>query len=164
MYDPNDGGHSNRIYVGTENGGIFRSDDRGGTWSANISSSELPGFTITRLATSPRNANVVYATVANFATSHVFRSQDGGDTWDDIDNGQLPRVPHHVVTVIDRSGVDELYVGTDVGVFVSDNGGQTWRNISRNLPNSMVVDLVHHTTQNTLVAATYGRSMWRVQL
>jgi photosystem II stability/assembly factor-like uncharacterized protein len=155
---------SDRIYVGTENGGIFRSDDRGQSWSANISSSELPGFTITRLATSPRDANVIYATVANFGPSHVFRSLDGGHTWDDIDHGQLPGVPHHVVAVIDRNGTDELYVGSDAGVFTSDTGGQTWRNISRNLPNTMVVDLVHHAAQNTLVAATYGRSMWRLKL
>jgi photosystem II stability/assembly factor-like uncharacterized protein len=155
---------SKRIYVGTENGSIFRSEDGGDTWSANIASSDLPGFMVTRIATSPRNRDVVYVTLANFTDSHVFRSTDGGSTWEDIDKGQLPRVPHHVVAVISRNGVDELYVGNDVGVFASRDDGLTWTNISRNLPHVMIVDLVHHIGGNTLVAATYGRSLWRLKL
>jgi photosystem II stability/assembly factor-like uncharacterized protein len=152
---------SNRVYVGTENGGIFRSDDGGDTWSANIVSSEIPGFSITRLATDPKNADVVYVTIANFAASHVFRSRDGGNTWEDIDSGRLPRVPHHVITTVEQSGKLHLYVGNDVGVFAS---GGTWSNISGNLPHVMVVDLVHQIDDNTLTAATYGRSLWRMRL
>ena len=155
---------SNRIYVGTENGGIFRSDDRGNTWTANIGGPDLPGFTVTRLASSPSDADIVYATFANFGVSHVYRTANGGLTWQDIDKGQLPDVPHHVIAVIDRSGSDELYVGNDLGVFSSDDGGLTWKNQSHNLPNTMVIDLVHHAGQNALLAATYGRSMWRLHL
>ena len=87
---------SKRVYVGTENGGFFRSLNGGDTWSPNLSSSILPGHTITRLETSPTDAKVIYATIANFGHSHVFRSRDGGTTWEDIDRGQLPNVPHHV--------------------------------------------------------------------
>jgi photosystem II stability/assembly factor-like uncharacterized protein len=155
---------SRRIYAGTENGGIFRSEDGGDNWTPNIAGSELPGYEITRLATSPRDAKVLYATVANFPSSHVFRSRDGGDTWEDIDNGQLPRVPHHVVVVVPRNGREELYVGNDAGVFSSPDDGHTWINVTRNLPNVMVVDLVHHLAEDTLIAATYGRSLWRLKL
>ena len=155
---------SRRVYVGTENGGIFRSDDGGSTWSANIAGSELPGFTITRLIVSPRDAGVVYATVANFGSSHVFRSTDGGHSWQNIDNGQLPRVPHHALVIIDAGGTDDVYVGSDGGVFRTTDGGLTWTNLSGTLPNVMVVDLVHHVTENALIAATYGRSMWRLRL
>jgi photosystem II stability/assembly factor-like uncharacterized protein len=156
--------NSRRVYVGTENGGIFRSDNGGQTWSANMSGSLLPGFTITRLETSPANADVVYATVANFARSHVFRSGDGGATWADIDKGQLPGVPHHSIVVIPRDGVERLYVANDVGVFMSDDDGTRWWNVSGNLPNTMAVDLVHHKVADTLLAATYGRSLWRLKL
>ena len=71
-----------RIYVGTENGGLFRSVDGGDTWSANISSSILPGHTITRIESHPNDANLLYVAVANFGHPHVFRSKDGGDNWD----------------------------------------------------------------------------------
>ena len=152
---------SQRIYVSTENGGIFRSTDRGKTWSANISSSVLPGHTVTRLETSPIDANRVYATVANYGHSHVFRSNDGGLTWSDIDRGQLPDVPHHAIA-ISRAAPDTLYVATDAGVFISRDAGATWANLSGNLPHTMVVDLVYHEKDRTLMAATYGRSLWRL--
>jgi len=151
------------IYVGTENGGIFRTVDGGGAWSANISSATLPGYTLTRLTTSPSNARVVYATVANFDCSHVFRSIDGGNTWEDIDKRQLPNVPHHVVVAVSSASGDRLYVGNDAGVFAWDSKA-TWMNLSRNLPHTMVVDLVLHEGSKTLFAATYGRSIWRLQL
>src|SRR3954451_1019902 len=155
---------SKRVYAGTENGGIFRSDDGGETWSANIAGTELPGFAITRLTVSPRDEDVLYVTVANFGPSHVFRSTDGGHHWADIDKGQLPRVPHHACVVIEGGGVDRVYVGSDAGVFGTEDGGLTWSNLSGTLPKVMVVDLIHHATDNALIAATYGRSMWRLRL
>lgn len=156
--------NTQRVYAGTENGGIFRSDDGGATWTANISGPELPGFAITRLTVSPRNADIVYAAVANFGPSHVFRSNDGGNTWQDIDKGQLPRVPHHALVVVDDAGTDHVYAGNDAGVFHTRDGGVTWSNMSGTLPSVMVVDLIRHAGDNALIAATYGRSMWRLRL
>jgi photosystem II stability/assembly factor-like uncharacterized protein len=151
-----------RVYVGTENGGFFRSLDGGGTWSPNISSSILPGHTITRLETSPKDARLVFATVANFGHSHVFRSADGGTTWEDIDRGQLPDVPHHALLIREEEP-GKLYVGNDAGVFVLDVASGMWMNATKNLPNAMVVDLVYHTKDAALLAATYGRSIWRLK-
>jgi photosystem II stability/assembly factor-like uncharacterized protein len=152
-----------RIYVGTEHGGIFRSTDGGANWSANLSSSVLPGYTITRLCASPTDAERLYATVANFGHSHVFRSDDGGTSWQDTDRGQLPDVPHHAVE-IPPAAPDTVIVCNDVGVFASRDGGGTWLNITRNLPNVMVVDLVYQERDKTLSAATYGRSLWRLRV
>ena len=152
-----------RIYVATENGGIFRSLDGGDHWSANVASTTLPGHTVTRLATSPVDAGVVFATVANFGHGHVFRSRDGGIVWEDVDKGQLPDVPHHAVA-IRPDAPTTIYVCNDVGVFVSLDGAMTWNNLTRNLPAVMVVDLVYHQGDRTLTAATYGRSLWRLAL
>lgn len=154
---------SKRVYVGTENGGFFRSLDGGRKWSPNLSSSTLPGHTITRLESHPKKADVVYATVANFGHSHVFRTKDGGLTWEDIDKGQLPDVPHHVA-VIRADDPNKVYVGNDAGVFVLDTVAGVWLNLTKNLPNAMVVDLVYHDKEGTLSAATYGRSIWRIKL
>ena len=144
-------------------GGFFRSTDRGATWSANLASTELPGHTITRLEAKPDNANVVYATLANSGHSHVFRSNNGGLLWEDVDKGQLPDVAHHSI-VIPPDAPNTLYVCSDVGVFVTFDAGQTWMNLTRNMPNAMVVDLVWHRTARTLTAATYGRSIWRMKV
>ena len=154
---------SKRIYVGTENGNIFKSVDAGANWSQNLSNTTIPGFTITRIKASPDDADRVFVTVANFGATHVFRSDDAGVNWTDVDNGALPDVPHHAIA-ISESQPDTLFVANDVGVFVSANAGSAWRNLTGNLPNVPVIDLVHHDATNTLLAATYGRSIWKIEL
>jgi photosystem II stability/assembly factor-like uncharacterized protein len=154
---------SDRIYVGTENGSIYRSTDAGANWSGNLASSTLPGVTITRLESRPDDADVLYATVANFGNSHVFRSADGGLNWVDIDNGQLGDAPLHSIAV-PVAHPTRVYACGDLGVFVSDDEGATWANLTANLPPVIVVDLVYQETDHTLTAATYGRSVWRLQV
>jgi photosystem II stability/assembly factor-like uncharacterized protein len=151
------------VYVGTEKGGIYRSKDGGNTWSEDLASPALPGFTITRILTSPSNAQIVYATVANSNARHVFRSRDGGLTWLDIDRGQLPDVPHHAIA-IPRIRPSTLYVCSDAGVHTSSDAGVTWKSLTRNLPTVPIVDLVYHEVDGTLTAASYGRSIWRLKV
>ena len=153
--------NSKLVYVGTENGGIFRSIDGGNSWSGDLSG-PVPGFTVTRLLTSPNNGNVVYATIANFGNSHVFRSSDGGQTWVDIDQRRLPDVPHHAIAIPAKKP-STLYVCSDAGVHVSPDAGGTWHNLTRNLPTVPIVDLVYHDADATLTAASYGRSLWRLK-
>src|SRR4029079_18980111 len=105
----------------------------------------------------------LYATVANFGHSHVFRSRDGGHTWEDVDKGHLPDVPHHA-SEIPAHAPETVYVCSDAGVFASPDGGGSWSNLTRNLPNVMVVDLVYHAKDRALAAATYGRSIWRLAI
>ena len=155
--------NSKMVYVGTEKGGIYRSQDGGNTWSGDLASPALPGFTVTRILTSPTNAQIVYATVANFNARHVFRSKDGGSTWLDIDRGQLPDVPHHAIAIA-HAKPSTLYVCSDAGVHVSPDAGNTWKSLTRNLPTVPIVDLVYHDVDGTLTAASYGRSIWRLKV
>lgn len=151
----------NAVYIGTENGGFFRSLDGGRTWSGDLAGA-LPGRTITRLSTPGNAARTVYASVAHFGSSHVFMSNDAGDSWTDIDRGRLPDVPHHAIAISARRP-RTLFIANDVGVFVSTDAGGTWNDLSRNLPNVPVVDLVFHDRDQMLLAATYGRSAWRIK-
>jgi photosystem II stability/assembly factor-like uncharacterized protein len=155
---------SRRIYVGTENGGFFRSTDRGSTWSDNLGDTVLPGRSITRVQSRADNPDIVYATVANYGNGHVFRSDDGGLTWADADPGKsLPDVPFHSIA-IPTANPDTIYTCSDAGLFVSADEGRTWANLTGNLPNVIVTDLVYHDSDRTLTAATYGRSIWRLSL
>ena len=149
------------IYVGTENGGIFRSQDAGDTWSGDLSGN-IPGFNITRLFASPDDPATVYVTVANAGASHVYRSNDAGDTWDDIDKRRLPDVPHHAIAIPNEKP-RTVFVASDAGVFVSTNAGGSWNDLTRNLPNVQIVDLVYHDRDQTLLAASYGRGLWRIK-
>ncbi|MFN0184270.1 MAG: WD40/YVTN/BNR-like repeat-containing protein [Aquabacterium sp.] len=151
------------IYVGTENGSFFRSTDGGATFSGNLAGSVLPSVTITRIETHPADARRVYVTSANFGNRHVFRSTDGGLTWSDIDGGALPDAPHHAL-LLRPDAPGELWVCSDAGVHVTRDDGATWLNATGALPRTMVVDLVYHRASRTLYAATYGRSIWKLQL
>lgn len=154
---------SKSVYVGTENGGFFASADGGQTWSANLAGSALPGVMITRIDTLPTNGKTIFVTVGNFGNAHVFKSSDAGQSWVDIDGGQLPDVPHHAVLVRPDAPA-HIYVCNDAGVFVSQDGGTTWMNSTLKLPNVMIIDLVYHEASKTLYAASYGRSIWRLKL
>ena len=102
-------------------------------------------------------------TVAGTGASHVFLSVNGGLTWVDIDQGKLPAVPHSAV-VVPPDDPNALYVANDAGVYVTNDSGNSWTNLTRNLPNVMVVDLVYHQGEGMLWAATYGRSIWRIKI
>ena len=149
-----------RIYVATENGGFFRSLDGGATWSANLAGS-LPGHTITRISASPIDGLRVFVSVANFGHPHVFRSDDGGSSWRDADRGQLPNVPHNAL-LVRPDAPNIVYACSDAGVYVSGDAGVSWANLTRNLPRVMVIDLVFHRAKKWLLAATYGRSCYRL--
>jgi hypothetical protein len=91
---------------------------------------------------------------------HVFRSQDMGDTWQDIDGGQLPNVVFYAA-VYQTQPPYRLFVAGDLGVWTEMEAG--WLNINGNLPSVVVSDLVYHHKEGTLTAATYGRGVWRMR-
>jgi uncharacterized protein (TIGR03437 family) len=125
------------------------------------------GF-VSSLTFDPINKNIVYATYSTFGGSHVWRSQDGGQTWTTLDGsgtGALPDVPAHSL-VIDPSNTSRLYLGTDVGVFVSNDGGANWAVENTGFPNVITETLKLHVVngETWLYAFTHGRGAWRVRL
>src|SRR5260370_38778784 len=91
---------------------------------------------------------------------HVFRSQDMGHTWEDIDCGWLPNVVFYAAAY-ETHPPYRLFVAGDTGVWAETEG--KWLNISGNLPNVVVSGLVYHHKDRTLTAATYGRGVWRMR-
>jgi len=154
---------SKYVYIGTRSGAIHLSTDGGSSWSGDLSGATVPNLKISRIKTSPTNAKHVIAVVANFGVSHVFRSEDAGRTWEDIDCGRLPDVPHHSIAIPTRHG-KEVYVANDAGVWVSPDFGSTWRDLTGHLPNVGIVDIVYHDADDLLTAATYGRSIWQIEI
>jgi len=92
------------------------------------------------------------------ALPHVYRSTDGGSAWEDI-SGNLPDAPVNDI-IVDPALDSTLYLATDFGVFVTRTLGEYWQMLGDDLPNVPVVDLDFHQPTRTLVAATYGRSMY----
>ena len=166
----------NVIYVGTDDGLLWRTGDLGGSWSLLTDLDEdgdgpdeagtngLPNEWVTRIAVDPADANVVYATFSEFRkgsnAARVVRSTDGGATWASI-SGNLPAAP--VIDIVLLPG-GKLAVGTDVGVFLSSDGGETWLTVGDNMPAVPVLDLRYHQGTNTLTAATFGHGIQRIAL
>jgi photosystem II stability/assembly factor-like uncharacterized protein len=91
-------------------------------------------------------------------TPYVWKSEDYGATWKDIS----ANIPLGTVNVVREDPVnkDILYAGTDVGVYVTTNGGKSWEVLGSNLPSCFVHDLIIHPRDNIIVIATHGRGMY----
>lgn len=152
--------NSQFIYVGTDDGNVWRTENAGGGWIS--ISAGLPLRWVTRMAVDPYDEGIVYITLSGYRYDnylpHVFRSTDGGGNWQDI-TGDLPEAPANDI-IVDPSLDSTLYLATDFGVFVTRNLGQNWSMLGDNLPNVPIVDLDFHQPTRTLIAATYGRSMY----
>lgn len=152
----------NVIWVGTDDGKISVTTNSGFTWNP---SSDIPSRWITSVAANPFDVNSAYATLSGFRygenIGHVYKTNNSGMNWNNI-SGNLPDIP--VNDIIIHPVTNDLYIATDVGVFVSKNDGQNWETYCEGLPNVVITDLDFHEGSATLLAATFGRSMYKVIL
>jgi hypothetical protein len=143
---------------------VWRSTNAGVAWTEITGT--LPLRWVTRVTADPIDPATVYVTLSGFtqdlAGAHVFRSTDRGSHWQDI-SGNLPDAPVNDV-VVDPGDPQTLYLGTDTGVWLTRNLGASWAPLGQGMPLQAVFDLMLHAGSRTLVAATHGRSMWRLDL
>ncbi len=154
----------NIIYAGTDDANVWVTLNGGTNWT-NISYS-LPERWVTRVAVDPYDAMIAYVTLSGYRYDeylpHVFRTTDAGTSWQDI-SSNLPEAPVNDI-IVDPDKAGRLYVGTDIGVFYTDSLGLSWGYLGTAMPNSPITDLVLHNPTRTLIAATYGRSMYSIDL
>jgi len=127
--------------------------DGGENW-ASINS---PGY-VSFMAVDPRDPNVLYVTRGGFeAGQKVFVTTDGGNQWANI-SGSLPNFPVNCI-LVDPDRPDDVYIGTDLGVFVSSNGAD-WLPFNQGMPIVIVRDLAIQRETRQLLAGTFGRGLW----
>lgn len=163
------------LYTGASDGAVAVSSNVDGTGVATwtrIDAAPLPNRAITgiQVLESDATGNTAYVTVSGFngntptAPGHVFKTTTGLSgvaNWVNI-SGNLPDVPVNAI-IVDRVGTQEvLYIGTDIGVFRSRDGGKKWYIISRGLPVVTVFGLERNRTTGQIVAATHGRGMFEL--
>ncbi|MDQ1266512.1 MAG: hypothetical protein QG635_1664, partial [Bacteroidota bacterium] len=85
-----------------------------------------------------------------------------GQNWQNI-SGDIPNVPINTI-VLKSGGDDELYIGSDIGVFRRDSVKKEWEIFGSGLPNVIVNEQEIHYPTGKLRAATYGRGIWETQL
>jgi hypothetical protein len=156
------------IAIGTDRGHITRVVDSGSS-ALNTSFKTPRNGWVTSIAFDPLDDNVRYATYGNFGGAHVFRSIDSGATWQSLDGSGpagLPDIPVHSI-VVDPDDRQRLYLGTDLGVILSLDGGRTWMSEETGFGPAVTMWLSLIRTpagQKQLFAFTHGRGAWRVTL
>ncbi|MFQ5639334.1 MAG: T9SS type A sorting domain-containing protein [bacterium] len=141
--------------------GVFRSKNAAADMT-NITA-DLPDRFPVDIAVDPNNDDIVYVTFSGFGTSHLFKSTDEGNQWQDI--GQtLPDVPTSAV-VVDPLFPEHIYVGNDLGVYLSIDGGLSWQEFMAGMPDAMLVmDLSISPVNRKLRAATHGNGVFERDL
>ena len=150
------------IYVGTDDGNVQVSKDGGNSFS--LISQKLPkGLYVSRVIASKYNVARVYVTLNGYRNDHfnayVYQSDDYGTTWKQI----MKDLPSEPVNVIKEDAVSEqvLYVGTDGGLYVSLDGGNSSMAWTKGLPASVPVhDLEIHPRDHEIILGTHGRSLY----
>jgi hypothetical protein len=162
--------NGNRVLAGTNTGFIYRNDNATAANNQTVWTGTQPRSNsyVSWLAHDPTNQNVAYATYSTFGGTHVWKSVDGGTTWTGLDGtapNNLPDVPVHCL-VVDPNNTTRLYIGTDVGVFSSLDGGVNWAKENTGFANVITESLSINSSGSTrfLFAFTHGRGVWRVAL
>jgi hypothetical protein len=169
-------GDSNTVYMGGQTGSVWRNSAALAATSATTWASSKPrpadSNYVSWVAVDPLVKTTVYATVSTFnaaGTGHVFKSINGGVTWSNIDGSGatgIPDTPVHTIA-IDPANGQRMYIGSDIGVFVTTDGGATWNRENTGFANVSVDSLKVLSLPGGvryLYAFTHGRSAWRVQL
>ncbi len=155
---------SSTLWAGTDDGRMHITQNGGESWQE-ITPGRMPrGGTVSKIEVSPHTAGTAYAAVYRYReddfSPYIFKTEDHGGSWTSLTEGENSIPDDHPVRVVredvEREGL--LYAGTEFGLFVSFDDGESWQPMQLNLPTTPVTDLKVHG--NDLVVATQGRSFW----
>ena len=154
----------NRLFVGSTGGRVLRLDNANATPTVtNITGAGFPtGFV--RCVNVGSSDNTIVATFSNFGLAQVWVTNDGGTNWTNID-GNLPDMPVWWA-MFDPTNDNKLYIGTETGLWTTDliNGGNTVWLPDPGLPTTRIAMLRMRTSDNTVVASTYGRGLFTARI
>ena len=153
---------SDLIYVGTDDGNVWLTSNGGTDWN-NISVG-IPNRWVTKVLADRDNVNRVFVTLSGYRygedNGNVYRSSNRGQVWGAI-GASLPDIPINDI-VKDANGI--TYLGTDIGVFAAATEAYNWEVLDGNMPSVVVNDMHLHEPSETLYVATYGRSIYKLDV
>jgi len=148
------------IWTGTDDGLIWRTQDGGGHWQ-NVTPKELNSWSkVGIIDASPFDAGSAYVAIDRHRLDdqkpYVYRTRDGGKSWQEIVNG----LPEQAINVVRADPVRKglLFAGSERGMYFSFDDGEYWQPLQQNLPATSVRDITIH--DNDVVIATHGRGIW----
>ena len=138
----------------TAGGGIAISTNGGADWL--LRHDAIPEGYVTSVRSFEQDE--LYATISTFGVDKVWHSTDLGISWQNI-NGNLPDIP--VTDIFVRDGI--IVIGTDLGVFVSEDDGTSWLLMENGMPTVPIERLYFNERTGVLRAYTHGRGMYDLQ-
>ncbi|MBS1705196.1 MAG: hypothetical protein JST40_04935 [Armatimonadetes bacterium] len=135
------------------------------TWTDidnNGAKNPLPNRYVTRIVIDPQTANRVYVTLGGWANDDVWRTTDGGASWTNIGSG-LPAAPVRGFARHPQNP-NRLYAGTEVGLFTTADGGQTWSTSDSGPAAVAIYEVNFLNNSNKLILATHGRGLWTAEV
>lgn len=151
-------GSSSQVWVGHNNGELYHTANALAGTPTWTSISALPNRLVSSIVFDPANSQRLFVTFGGFNSGNVWTTDNYGETWRSISSG-LPAAPVYALAVHPTQS-NVLYVGTEVGLFVSENGGSSW-STQNDGPAATIVRVLFFADNQTLVAGTYGRGIWR---
>ncbi|MEO0974277.1 MAG: glycosyl hydrolase, partial [Pseudomonadota bacterium] len=152
------------LYAGSDDGLIQISEDGGASWHAVSSIIGVPTMSLVEdLVASLHDDQTVFAVFDNHKRGdfrpYVFKSSDRGRTWKSI-TGNLPERGTAHTIVQDHVDPELLFVGTEFGLYFTQDGGQHWSALKAGLPTIAVRDLEIQRRESDLVVASFGRGIY----
>ncbi len=148
------------IYAGTSDGRVWVTADTGKKWYEITKG--LTRSYIADICIDPRNARHVYVSQTGWGGDKIWESFDAGGTWTGIGH-DLPQAPIRAIAM-DPRHPDTLYIGTEIGVFISTNGGERWERFGKGLPNTPVFSITANDVTGYVTIGTHGRGAWRIPM
>ena len=152
------------IYAGTDDGVISVTSDGGANWASVNRFRGVPDMSLVEdIIASVHDADVAYAVIDNHKRGdykpYVLKTTDRGRTWRSI-AGNLPERGSAHTIAEDHVDPNLLFVGTEFGLFVTQDGGENWHKMTGNFPTIAVRDLEIQRRENDLVVGTFGRGIY----
>ena len=154
------------IYAGTDDGIIQVTENGGETWQK-INIKKLNGLPETAFVNDIKadlyEKNTVYAVFDNHKfgdyNAYIYKSKNKGFTWQKISNN-LPENTLLWRIAQDHINSNLLFLGTEFGVYFTNNGGKEWTKLNGGMPNISVRDIAIQKRENDLVLGTFGRGIY----
>ncbi len=165
------------LFAGTEGGNLYRIDGLDTTFTRDSLDVVIPngvtttliesfaGRFITGISVDKNNGDHVVVTLGNYSnTAYVYESTDAitTATFTSI-TGNLPKMPVYC-SAIDPVDANTIVIGTELGIWATENGGSTWveeNNTMARVPVTKLRQVPVGNYLNVLYASTYGNGVWR---